>query len=173
MKRLIIALSIWLALFSALANSEQFSDIIATEDLTSAEHAFLARNEKDFKLALSLFMSLATQNYASAQQFVGAMYEEGEGMTKNYEQAIHWYRKAAVKKNTSAQYALGLMHLKGRGVDQDFIHAQKWLILAAAQGDSKAERLRDLMSTYMMRDQITKAQVLATKCMESDYQDCR
>lgn len=65
------------------------------------------------------------------------------------------------------------MHLKGRGVDQDFIHAQKWLILAAAQGDSKAERLRDLMSTYMMRDQITKAQVLATKCMESDYQDCR
>ncbi len=50
---------------------------------------------KDFKSAFVQIQKAAEQGYAIAQNNLGALYENGQGVAKDAGQAIAWYRKAA------------------------------------------------------------------------------
>ena len=51
-----------------------------------------------------------------AQNDLGLMYYEGEGVPQDYEKAIEWYTKSAEQGHAWAQYNLGLMYYDGEGV---------------------------------------------------------
>ena len=81
----------------------------------------------------------AEQGDAEAQNKLGFMYAEGEGVPEDNQEAVKWYRKAAEQGHASAQYNLGIMYVKGEGVAEDDREAVKWYRKAAEQGYAKAQ----------------------------------
>jgi TPR repeat protein len=81
----------------------------------------------------------ANQKKAKEQFNLGAMYENGEGVTKDAAKAFEWYQKAAEKGYAKAQVNLGEMYLNGRGVGQDEAKAFEWFKKAAVQGNADAQ----------------------------------
>ena len=76
----------------------------------------------------------AEQGNASAQSYLGFMYETGEGVPENDPEAVRWFRLAADQGDADAQSNLGVMYANGEGVLEDDPEAVKWLRLAADQG---------------------------------------
>ena len=107
-----------------------------------------------------------------AQLNIGNSYYTGEGIPQNYNEAAKWYRMAARKGNAIAQNNLGMMYSIGIGVPKRFIKAYVWSSVAAAQGNDQAKKNRDLVSRELTRAQLARAQQMAQRCFESDYQDC-
>ena len=65
-----------------------------------------------------------------------------------------------------------MMYGEGRGVGPDNIQAHKWFNIAATQGDNDSVRARDIVAARMSPKQVAEAQMLAKKCLESNYKDC-
>lgn len=76
---------------------------------------------------------------AEAQTTLGAAYEMGQGVPKDYAQAATWYRKAADQGYARAQNFLGYLYEAGRGVPQDYAEAAMWYRKAADQGNPRSE----------------------------------
>ena len=54
--------------------------------------------------------------YAPAQYNLAVLYEDGNGVSRSYEQAAKWYRKAADQGDAVAQNNLALLYDGGKGV---------------------------------------------------------
>jgi TPR repeat protein len=115
---------------------------------------------------------LAEQGDAEAQLNLGIRYANGEGVPEDDAEAVKWYRLAAKQGLARAQSYLGIMYGNGDGVPENYAEAVKWFRLAAAQGQEDAKRNRDIVAERLTPDQLTQAQQIATRCIESDYQDC-
>ena len=70
---------------------------------------------------------------AEEQYHLGWRYENGRGVTQDYDQAFQWYTKAAEQGSPDAQYNLGWMYSRGRGVTRDHKQAVKWFTKSAEQ----------------------------------------
>jgi uncharacterized protein len=99
--------------------------------------AALARG--DDTTAMVLLRPLAYQGDAQAQDALGTMYYEGQGVPERHTVAAQWYRKAAKQSNRDAQATLGNMYFVGHGVPQSDATAIHWWQKAADQGDSSAQ----------------------------------
>jgi predicted aspartyl protease len=107
------------------------------EDAYAAAYAAYTRG--DYAATLQLLMPLAARGNAAAQSRVGSLYDNGEGVPKDYNEAIKWYRLAAAQGDEFAQNNLGVMYANGRAVPQDYGEAIKWYRLAAAHGDAQGQ----------------------------------
>jgi len=47
-----------------------------------------------------------------------------------------------------------------------------WWSVAAEQGNESARGNRDIVADRLVPDQLARGQDMATRCFESDYQDC-
>ena len=54
----------------------------------------------------------------------------------------------------------------------DNVLAHMWYNLSAANGSDLGGEKRDIIAARMTSEDISKAQAMARKCMNSDYQDC-
>ena len=115
---------------------------------------------------------LAERGLAFAQVNLGLMYDLGEGVPENKMEATRWYRLAAEQGYALAQTNLGLMYATGEGVPQNNARAYMWWSVAAAQGNESARGNRDIVADRLAPDQLARGQDMATRCFESDYQDC-
>jgi len=88
----------------------------------------------DYRTALNEFRPLADQGQAQAQDYLGQMYANGQGVPQDHVEAIRWLSLAAEQSLPIAQYHLGLMYQKGRGVPQHYAQAAQWYRLAADHG---------------------------------------
>lgn len=120
----------------------------------------------DYEEALQNFRPLAGQGHAGAQNSLGLMYDQGQGVPQNYGEAVKWFTKAAEQEVANAQFSLGFMYGQGKGVAQSFIQAHKWFNIAAAHGHKKAGEVRDATAREMTSDQVAEAQQLAREWME-------
>ena len=77
---------------------------------------------------------IAESGNTDAQNDLGVLYYNGEGVAKDLAKAAEWYRKAAEKKHVRAQYNLGILYLD----KEDFVSAAYWFGKAAEQGHAKA-----------------------------------
>jgi TPR repeat protein len=66
------------------------------------------------------------------------MYENGYGVTQDYNEAVKWYIMSAEKGNASAQNKLGNMYLHGNGVTKNSNIAVRWYRKSAEQGNGYA-----------------------------------
>jgi len=87
----------------------------------------------------------ADQGYALAQNNIGILYENGQGVPQDYTEAVKWHRLAADQGNAIAQLNLGFLYGNGQGVPQDYQVAVKWYLLAANQGNAIAQYNLGLM----------------------------
>jgi len=98
-----------------------------------------AHGRGDYAAALKEWRPLAEQGNARAQNNLGTMYAEGEGVKQDHAEAVKWFRRAAEQGHASAQNNLGTMYAEGEGVPQDHAEAVKWYRRAAEQGEAIAQ----------------------------------
>jgi TPR repeat protein len=92
---------------------------------------------------------------------LGVLYENGNGVPKDYQLALFWYRLSVNHGNAMTPTRLGRMYEHGNGVTKDVVQAQKWYILGAARGDKLGAELRDALAKQMTPAQLFQAQQLA------------
>jgi hypothetical protein len=111
-------------------------------NLTYGTYAYFGENSsaQNYELAASHFKIAADQGLADAQNYLGAMNENGHGMAINHEQAIAWYRKAALQGHIRAQANLGRTIGTNNADESKQNEALAWLSIAAQRGDVSAEK---------------------------------
>ncbi len=130
------------------------------------DEGMAAHERGDYATALREWSPLAEQGHAGAQNNLGFMYRNGQGVPQDYAEALQWYRKAAEQGHAEAQNNLGFMYEDGQGVPQDYAHAHMWYNLAASSfppGEKRdnAVKNRDIFAKKMTPAQISEAQKLA------------
>ena len=94
---------------------------------------------------LEVFCRASDKHDSHAMYELGQMYEDGNGMARDYNSAMKWYRKAADQGIAPAKYRIGRLYEDGNGVQQDYDEAVKWYREAAAHGvNAAADRLKGL-----------------------------
>jgi len=88
-----------------------------------AQKGFEALQNGDYQRALKEIRPLAERGDAWAQTTLGMMYQNGQGLSKDFLQAAIWYEKAALQDFAWAQFSLGYLYEVGNGVDQDLARA--------------------------------------------------
>ena len=124
------------------------------------------------KTAVKWLTKAAEQGYAMAQHNLGLMYKYGNGVLENDKTAVKWYTKAAEQGLADAQYNLGLMYANGWGVLTDNRRAYMWYNLGSYNGSENAGKNKDIIATQMTPGDISKAQEMSSRCLESNYTDC-
>ncbi len=112
------------------------------------------------------YRKAAEQGHAEAQQNLGVMYANGQGVAEDYGEAMKWYLKAAEQGDAHAQSILGFMYSEGQGVSQDYVRAYMWLSLAAKRDHEDAKYDRAVVGGKLTKDQIAEAERLAREWLE-------
>ena len=123
---------------------------------------------KDLQEAIRLFRLAAGQGYDTAQNNLGAMYENGDGVAQDWAEAIRLFEVAAYNGCAGAAAHLGDMYEHGIGVARDERAAEGWYDFAIVQAryarthnDLSMKRLAELFNT------------LKTKLNDVDMQRCK
>jgi TPR repeat protein len=160
MKRGLFCLISFLILYCNFAKAAAFDEAMALYEKGQFEQAAL------------LFRPLAEKGNSTAQDNLGQMYQQGEGVAQDYQEAVKWYRLSARLGNALGQYHLGQMYEQGKGVDQSYVRAHMWYNLAAGQNINVAKSNRDYLAQQMSPEQIAEAQALARECRTTHYINC-
>lgn len=105
------------------------------------EDAAAARQTGYFTAAVKLYRPLAAQGDVRAQNDLGALYDNGQGVAQDFSEAVMWYRQAAEKGYAPAQANLCRTYFMGRGVSRDYAEAVKWCLRAAEQNEANGQGL--------------------------------
>jgi TPR repeat protein len=130
-------------------------------------------------LALAVFQAMlqrqsitrAEQGNSSAQFNLGVK-ADGQGVLLNSAEAIRLSMLTAEQGDKVAQNNLGAMYALGAGVPQSYTKAYVWLSVSVEQGFPKANVNRDMVAAYLTAPELSNAQALTTRCIESNYKDC-
>lgn len=93
-----------------------------------------------YEKAYDLWMPLANDGDAEAQNYIGIHHYLGLGKNRDYRLAKQWFEKAATNGFADAQYNLGVMYENGQYVKQDYVIAYMWFYLANHNGNHNAEK---------------------------------
>lgn len=138
MKKLILLL---LTLGQTLIAQSQDSNSMAETDYQVAVEYY---DNQNFSKALEWFKKAASLEHAQAQFNLGVMYENGDGVAKDYNQALEWYNKAADNGNNEAMFRIGAIYF----MTQDYTNALEWYHNAANEGNANAQCALGIMYNF-------------------------
>ena len=124
------------------------------------------------KTAVKWYTLAAEQGDIDAQYNLGVMYDNGDGVPENNKTAVKWYTLAAEQGYAKAQINLGVMYANGEGVLTDNRRAYMWYNLGSYNGNEMAGENKDIIAKDMTPADISKAQDMSSRCLESNYTDC-
>ena len=127
-----------MAKYSAAVNSfgaGDFGKVIKGASTDLSKFGFTSKESAE--LLGSMIQS--QQGYTDAQNNLGMMYQNGQGVDQDDAEAIKWYLKAGQQGSADAQNNLAMMYQSGKGVKQDDAEAIKWYLKAAQQGCAAAQ----------------------------------
>ncbi len=96
---------------------------------------YVAFDRADYATALKVWLPLAKEGDASAQTYVGEIFEKGLGVLADHAAAAEWYRRAADTGYSRAAINLGHLYERGLGVPRDPTQALTWYRRAAGLAD--------------------------------------
>ncbi|GAA4649596.1 hypothetical protein GCM10023116_18700 [Kistimonas scapharcae] len=85
------------------------------------------------KTPYELYKQGADKGDKIAQYNLARLYENGNGVIKDYQKAFYWYEKSASQGFALAQYNFAHMYDIGKGIPQNFKKAAYWYEKAAKQ----------------------------------------
>jgi len=127
----------------ALVFTTSSFDALAQGEL-SFDAGLAAKDRGHFATAIRSWLPLAEAGSAEAQNNIGHMFEEGLGVSQNYQTAMSWYRKAAEQDLAQAQHNVGLLYYNGYGVQANPREAVRWFRQSADQGLDASEYMMGL-----------------------------
>src|SRR5688572_23589890 len=119
-----------------LALAAAIAAILCLPGAASAETATVSKTTPQ---AATGIVARAESGDAAAQNLLGEMYENGNGVPRDPAKAAHWYRLAAKQGLSEAQLSLGVLYENGEGVAQSDAEAARWYAGAAEQGNLFAQ----------------------------------
>lgn len=122
--------------------------------------------EQDFAEAAKWYRLVAEKGNAEAQNALGELYGNGDGVPEDPAEALKWIRLAANQGYAEALHNLGYVHGKGHGVKQDLERAHFFFDLAARLGYAPASDYRAKVAK-----KLRPAQVAETKRRARDWLD--
>ncbi len=109
-----------------------YSQPLVASDREERLNAGLAALKREhYATALRSWLPLAEAGDPEAQANVGYMYEEGLGVSQQFDVAVGWYEKAAASGSMQANHNLGMIYAEGRGTSQSWVRALRHLEEAA------------------------------------------
>lgn len=122
--------------------------------------------QKKYDVIAKSMKMLADGGHVGAQEIMGIMYRQGQGVPKDAAKAMTYLTKAADAARPLAQHHVGVMYFLGEGVPSDPIIALQWLHLAIvyyAEGNEKvrAEADRDNVYSRLTRREKDRALMMA------------
>jgi TPR repeat protein len=118
---------------------EQADHILAgATNIINKLHEQMDTNTK--KEVFTVFKTGADHGSATSMGYLGLLYANGFGVTRDYTKSREWYEKAADKGDESgmANLGLGLLYNNGQGVAQDYAKAREWYEKAVEKGNADA-----------------------------------
>jgi TPR repeat protein len=121
---------------------------------------------QDFAQAHAWLTKSAKQGNADAENLLGKMYENGEGVSQDYVKAADWYRAACQRRPDYGGAGqgcnnLGLLYLAGRGVNQSNVEAYMFFKLSAATTNLTT------VKSKMTTDEVANAERKAMQWLEA------
>jgi TPR repeat protein len=113
-------------------------DTATTPDMNLVIANALNRSAEEGNATANDLRKLAKAGNAAAQNRLGLLYHDGQGVPQSYEGAKHWFTKAAEQGHAGAQVNLGTIYLVGHGFYQSDQLALFWFRKAAEQKDALA-----------------------------------
>lgn len=122
--------------------------------------------QKKYDVVAKSMKMLADGGHVGAQEIMGIMYRQGQGVPKDPVKAMTYLMKAADNARPLAQHHVGVMYFLGEGVPSDPIVALMWLHLAIvyySEGNEKvrAEADRDNVYGRLTRREKDRALMMA------------
>ena len=93
----------------------------------------------DRSVAARYFAGAAYQGDSFSANMLGQMYENADGLPKDFVKAASWYRAAAREGSSDAAMNLGRFYENGIEVDKDLTEAERWYTFAAQHGNQDAK----------------------------------
>ena len=101
--------------------------------------ALSTKQQHEMNQAVAMLREAADQGHAEAQEYCGALYDFGYGVTQDEGLSFLYCEKAAKQGRVVAQANLGCFYRDGRGCKQNHECAVEWSEKAAFQGHSGAQ----------------------------------
>ncbi|ORX86298.1 HCP-like protein [Anaeromyces robustus] len=97
--------------------------------------------QKSLKESVIWYRRSAENGYPEGQYYFGTCFEEGIGVSMNFNQAIQWYKLSGENGFGIASYHLGKCYKRGYGVPMDTSKAKYWIEKSAKQNFDKGQYL--------------------------------
>jgi hypothetical protein len=114
---------------------------------------------------MAWFQKAAAANYAPADQFLGQMYEAGEGIPADAAQARMHYELAAGLGVSGAIQRLGEIYRDGTGVASDLLNACMWFTVGAKMGAAESASALETLTPRLSQAQRQMAAARANTWM--------
>lgn len=123
------------------AEAENAITVSGLEFEAGKAYYFSADSWLDYKKAFNWMQKAADKGNDWAYEYLGAMYQEGKGVTKSDTKAFAAYLKVATNKEYDdiGKLRVGEMYYSGQGVAQDYTKAFEWLVKSAANKNAIAQ----------------------------------
>lgn len=112
------------------------------KDVMTMSDIIAAYKRGEYDLVLKHVLPIARGKYPMAQELLGIMYRNGQGVPKDPEQALYWLTEAAEGGRPVAQHHLAVMAFAGEGGPADPVKALMWLHIAISQYTDGLEKER-------------------------------
>ena len=126
-----LVLLIWACCFSLTANA-----CAAVSSYTIVGCAEAKRG--DYGSAEISFRAAAAAGDPAGMYMIGVLYQNGNGVKRNYAKCMKWYRAAAAGQIYPAMTGIGDLYALGEGVPKNYATARLWYLRAAAHGAARA-----------------------------------
>lgn len=111
----------------------------------------------DFDTAAREFSMLAAKGDREGQYNMGLLYEEGQGVSKSFNEAVSSYTKAAQQGYVDAYFALGEIYISRSAPKKDRVAAYRWLEMAAKHGHPRGNDEFERNKSAMTAEQLDQA----------------
>lgn len=109
-------------------------DVSTIRSNAEMEEGMAAFEKGNYEQAYRKLKLSADRGVPMAQNILGRMYFQGQGVSKSPEKALALFRKAASKGLANAQNNLGVIYASGLGVEQNYEQSVYWFKKSAEQG---------------------------------------
>ncbi|RIY32822.1 hypothetical protein CKF54_04135 [Psittacicella hinzii] len=99
-----------------------------------------AYNNKDFATARQHFLQASKQGHVIAKRYLGLMYINGEGVTRNARVAFNYFYQAAKANDAVSLYYVGRAYERGEGVTKNLAKAKSYYQKSASLGNNLANQ---------------------------------
>ncbi len=146
------------------------------ENALNMEDISAAYQQGKYDAIVKPLKSLANNNSPPAEELLGIMYRNGQGIGKDPAEALYWLMRAAEARRPVAEHHLASMSYLGEGIEKDAARALMWLhaaILHYPDGPDKQRAIQDRDNIYAQttRRERARAKDLAREWLQKQGEE--